>query len=194
MAPDRTPHPPPRTPSPGVYQFFDAAEARTVEAIVDQIFPGDPDDPGAVEAGVVTYIDNKLASFDAFAEPTYRAALFAEAYQGDEPPGPDTDEVIYVPEVELFRYGPQAETTPQELYRAGLVGLDGYCQQRFGSSFFDLGEDDQDEVLMVLDGVGERSEDPEMIEEGPGRRRQRPSGRRARCRRGPRRASRVRGW
>ncbi len=56
--------------------------------------PGDEEDPGAVEAGVVTYIDNRLATFDAFAEPTYRAAPFAEPYEGDEPPGPDTEEVI----------------------------------------------------------------------------------------------------
>jgi gluconate 2-dehydrogenase gamma chain len=168
MAPDRTPLPPPRTPSPGVYQFLTAAEARTVEAIADRIVPGDQDDPGAVDAGVVTYIDSKLASFEAFAEPTYRSAPYAEPYEGDTPPGPDTDEVIHVPEVELYRYGPQGSMTPQELYRAGIEGLDAYCSQRFGSTFVQLGDDERDEALMVLDAVSQRSEDPEAIEaEGP---------------------------
>jgi gluconate 2-dehydrogenase gamma chain len=83
--------------------------------------PGDDDDPGASQAGVTNYIDGKLDQFRAYAEPTYVSAPFAEGYEGDSPPGPDTDTVIYVPEDELYRDGHQIEATPQQLCRDGVV-------------------------------------------------------------------------
>lgn len=41
-------------------EFFNNHERATVDAIVSRIFPGDADDPGAHEAGVVFYIDRSL--------------------------------------------------------------------------------------------------------------------------------------
>jgi gluconate 2-dehydrogenase gamma chain len=41
--------------------FFFLDEADTVEALVSRILPGSPEDPGAREAGVVTYIDRALS-------------------------------------------------------------------------------------------------------------------------------------
>lgn len=165
-APDRPPAPPSQTPTQGVYQFFDAGQARTVDAIVSRLIPADAAGPGAREAGATTYIDAALASFEAFAEPTYAAGPFAEGYTGDTPPGPDTDEVVYVPQAELFRYGPQGSMTPQELYRDGLAGLDRYCRQRHDAVFVDLEDAAQDAVLDVLDAVSQRNQNPPEQQEG----------------------------
>lgn len=44
------------------WRFFTADEARTIEAICEQIVPADQD-PGAAGAGVVNYIDRQLAGF-----------------------------------------------------------------------------------------------------------------------------------
>lgn len=50
--------------------FFNEAEARDVEALAARIVPGDPDDPGAREAGVLVYIDRAV-------EGAYRELQFA---------------------------------------------------------------------------------------------------------------------
>lgn len=147
--PDRTPHAP--TELPQTLRFFTAEEARAVEAVAARLVPGDADDPGATEAGVVVYIDAKLAEFENFAEPTYHAAPFANQ---------DVDGVagIDVEEDQLYRYGYQSHLTPREIYHLGVPALDRYSQTRFGALFHLLSEDRQDEVLQVLDGVQQRGE------------------------------------
>ena len=47
-----------------IRSFFTADEAAAVEAFTARLIPGDADDPGAREACVTTYIDQKLARFD----------------------------------------------------------------------------------------------------------------------------------
>jgi gluconate 2-dehydrogenase gamma chain len=49
-----------KTPSTGLWRFFTADQARTVEAITAQLIPSGPG-PGAREAGVVYYIDIQLS-------------------------------------------------------------------------------------------------------------------------------------
>lgn len=44
-------------------RFFTPEEARAVEAVAARLILGPVDDPGAVQAGVVRYIDTKLAQF-----------------------------------------------------------------------------------------------------------------------------------
>src|SRR5687767_9628297 len=56
------PQPPAEPPSPGVLRFFTPHEARTADALYSRLMPGSPDDPGAREAGVVTYVDYLLAT------------------------------------------------------------------------------------------------------------------------------------
>ncbi len=156
LAPDREPTPPSDL-GPEAYTFFTEEEVRSLEAMVARIIPGDDDDPGAVQAGVPVYIDRKLDMFEAFAEPTYRHGPFAEGYEDGEEPSEDPDSVP-VPEDQLYRYGQQAELIPQELYRLGLAGVDRLAQTRSGVLFADLDAGQQDELLMVLDGVQQRSE------------------------------------
>lgn len=160
-APDRGPHPPDSTPE--TFEYLSAEEARTVDAVVGRIIPGDESDPGAVLAGVTIYIDHMLASFESFAEPTFMAAPFAAAVAAGERAAPAPDEIA-VPEEELYRYGHQSRLTAREVYGLGLAALDRYAQTRYGALFADLSPERQDELLLVLDEVGARSEDDESGE------------------------------
>lgn len=142
---------PDRPPVPGQLRVFTVQEAQTVEAITARIMPGTPADPGAREAGVVTYIDNLLANTDGFAEPTYRQAPFAQVYTGTEPPADAADyAVIWVSTALIGRYGYQAILTPREVYRIGLEALNRYADDQFGGNFADLTEDEQDTIVEDL--------------------------------------------
>ena len=57
--------------------FFNDEEARTVEALAERIIPGDADNPGATEAGVVYYIDRSLAGVSTDLQVVYRLGLRA---------------------------------------------------------------------------------------------------------------------
>lgn len=57
------------------FQFFTPTEAQTFEAVAARIWPGDEDDPGAREAGAVTYVDRALAGAYAGFQTAYRLAL-----------------------------------------------------------------------------------------------------------------------
>jgi gluconate 2-dehydrogenase gamma chain len=83
-------------------RFFTAAEARTVEAACERIFPSDDSGPGAKEAGVVIYIDRQLAG----------------------PYGRDQHRYTKPPFVQSFpEHGYQGKEAPRELYRAGIAQL-----------------------------------------------------------------------
>jgi gluconate 2-dehydrogenase gamma chain len=140
-----------RPPEPLAY--FRPKEAAIIDAMTARIMPGDPDDPGAREAGVLFYIDRLLASGDGFAEPTYRQPPFASTYSGDEPPDngvPSGFSTIWVHEDEIDRYGFQSMLTPRESYRAGIAALDRFAQSEYGSGFADLSEEDQNEIIQAL--------------------------------------------
>lgn len=141
-------------PDPNILNFFSLHEARTVEALTARILPGTPDDPGAREAGVVVYIDHLLSQEHGWAQPIYRMPPYAEAYEGDQPPGAEAGpyQVIWVKQEELERYGPQNALTPREIYRVGLAAVDQYANEQFGSNFIDLSEEQQDQVVGDLAG------------------------------------------
>lgn len=141
----------------GVLRFFSPHEALTVEAFTARLIPGSPEDPGAREAGVVYYIDNVMAYEEGFAQPAYRQPPFAEAYEGDEPPGEDDPRssfgVIWVSSEEIERYGYQSALNAREVMRTGLRALDTYADQRFGDDFVALSEDQQDSLIQeMVDG------------------------------------------
>ncbi len=130
--------------------FFTEHEATTIEAFTARLIPGTPEDPGAREAGVLTYMDVMLATVEGFWRPTYIEPPFAETYSGDTPPGESGSDVIYVSEDEIDRYGFQSQLTPREIYRRGLESLDALSQERLGARFVDLDEDQQDEIVTAL--------------------------------------------
>jgi hypothetical protein len=140
-------------PSPNILKVFSVHEAQTVEALTARIMPGTPADPGAREAGVVTYIDNMLAFNEGYDEPTYRQAPFAETYTDNAPINsatPGQYQVIYVAKDQIARYGYQSIMTPRETYRAGLVALDQYAKSKFNANFADLTDDQQDQIVADL--------------------------------------------
>ena len=57
------------------YMFFNAAEARTLDAVTARIMPSEPDGKGAREAGVVTYIDHAVAGYFRDLQTIYRVGL-----------------------------------------------------------------------------------------------------------------------
>jgi len=141
----------PAAPPPvGQLRVFSALEARTVEALTARIMPGDADDPGAREAGVVSYIDSMLARQEGFVSPTYREPPFAEVYQSAVPPASTGYDVIWVPADQIERYGYQSTQTPREIYRIGVAAVNRHARQAFGADFPDLPEEDQDTIVGQL--------------------------------------------
>jgi gluconate 2-dehydrogenase gamma chain len=88
-------------------RFFTAAEARTVQAACDRIFPSDENGPGATEAGVVIYIDRQLAGPYGRDKYRYTKAPFVQS----------------VPE-----HGYQGKESPREIYRAGIQQLGNFAE------------------------------------------------------------------
>ncbi|MFD2025163.1 gluconate 2-dehydrogenase subunit 3 family protein [Promicromonospora aerolata] len=157
--PKRSPLPPDEVPD--ALRFFTDQEARLLEAMLARLVPGDAKDPGAVQMGVATYIDGKLADSTPYAEPTYTQGPFAGAYE--ENPSEVAEGAVPVAEAQLYRYGHQGSRPPQETYRLGLAALDRYSQTRFGRVFADLRPERQDEIIVVLDDHQQRSSSADRI-------------------------------
>jgi len=102
-------------------RFFSAADARLITAACARIFPSDSAGPGATEAGVVIYIDRQLAGPYGRDKYRYTKGPFVES----------------VPE-----HGYQAKETPREIYRAGIVSLQGFA---------DLSPEAQDDKLRSIE-------------------------------------------
>ncbi len=150
---DKYPYVPPAPttpPNPNVLRFFTPDEAQVLDAITSRLIPGSADDPGAHEAGVVTFIDNLLTFSQGYDEPTYTKPPFSKTYEGTPPPEAKTanpKETVYVEKKQAPRYGYQAKQTPQEQYRKGLASVDKYAQSKFNSKFVDLSDQQKDQLL-----------------------------------------------
>lgn len=105
------------------WQFLTAAEAREVEAIVEQLIPADELSVSGKEAGCAVFIDRQLAGHYGTYERLYQ--------QG--PAAPDIE--------------PGSDQTPRERYRLGLEQLGAYCQATFGKRFSELDGERRDKVL-----------------------------------------------
>ncbi len=137
-------------PPANTLRFFTPDEAAPLDAMTSRLIPGTPDDPGAHEATVVTFIDLLLSFNDGYDEPTYTKPPFAKTYEGSPPPQgqrASPQETVYVDKKEAPRYGYQEKLTPQEQYRKGLAATDKYAQTKFKSKFVDLSDDQKDQVL-----------------------------------------------
>jgi gluconate 2-dehydrogenase gamma chain len=65
--------------APSALLFLSRTQAATIDALVEQIVPGEEGSPGAREAGVTEYIDRALAGFMRDLQPLYRKGLIALA-------------------------------------------------------------------------------------------------------------------
>jgi gluconate 2-dehydrogenase gamma chain len=132
-------------------RFLNPEQYLLIEAIAARMIPGDDDDPGAVQAGVVEYIDRLLATHEGYPQRTYTQGPFAQGYDPEEGEPEPEDGVIWVEEEELERYGWQSGFTPREIYRMGLARFQELVESRHGGSFLDLAEDEQDELLEAIE-------------------------------------------
>jgi gluconate 2-dehydrogenase gamma chain len=69
---------------PEALLFLNRHEAATLDMLAGHIVPGDADDPGAREAGAVTYVDRALAGFLRELQTFYREGLRALDRHGVE--------------------------------------------------------------------------------------------------------------
>lgn len=132
--------------------FFNIHEAATVDALVSRILPGNADDPGAHEAGVVFYIDQVLGGANlGYTLKTYTQGPFPvvseEPVAVEAASTRDIYDYVNVASEQIARYGYQSILSPQELYRRGIEFLDAYAQSQFEGAFVDLTAEQQDQIL-----------------------------------------------
>jgi gluconate 2-dehydrogenase gamma chain len=120
----------PATTAPPPLRFFNDAQARTITAMAERIFPKDAAGPGATDAHVVHYIDGRLSGAWGLGVKTYR--------QGPYITPMDTG------------HGFQLAMTPRDVYKNALDALDAYCTRTFGKSFDELTTQQQDDTLHAL--------------------------------------------
>ena len=113
------------------WTWFTEAEAAFVGAAVARLIPADDLGPGAVEAGVPTFIDRQLAGPYGRGERWYM--------QGPWGPGLPTQ-------------GYQTRLTPAGMYRAAIKAIDAaVVRESRGGSFAKLAAADQDAFLQRLE-------------------------------------------
>ncbi|WP_433512063.1 gluconate 2-dehydrogenase subunit 3 family protein [Nonomuraea sp. CA-143628] len=121
----------PVTPIPPLRAFTDA-EAATVTAMAERVFPADEQGPGAREAGVTHYIDGRLAGGWGNGDRLYLRGPFHEPDHGG--------------------HGYQLPLTPREVYKLALSRIDTYCRANFkGKAFTELLAEQQDKVLAAME-------------------------------------------
>src|SRR5262249_48370746 len=117
--------------------FFDAHQRRTVEAAMARIIPTD-EEPGAREAGTIDFVDRYLSSIDfIYAKPDGSGFERLEGRRAE----------AWSQRVEILR----------RTYVEGIATLDALSREALGSSFVELAEAQQDEVLRRLERIGRQS-------------------------------------
>lgn len=121
---------PPETLGPAGWYFFTPDEAKTVEAIAEQLIPADELSVSGKDAGCVVFIDRQLAGSFGSAAKLYMRPPFQSgtAFQGD-----------------------QLALVPRDRYRLGLVALDVYCREAHNQPFAALPSEERDTVLSGLE-------------------------------------------
>jgi gluconate 2-dehydrogenase gamma chain len=112
------------------YAFLTAEEAAFIEPAVARLIPSDETGPGALEAGVPTYIDRQLAAPWGAGEQLYRKGPWHTAK----------------PEL-----GYQLRFTPAELFRNALRGVSDDLRKSNRGSFGTLAPEEQDAYLKALE-------------------------------------------
>jgi gluconate 2-dehydrogenase gamma chain len=123
----------PQHSSARAYRFFDAAEARFIEAACERLIPADAFGPGALGAGVPGYLDEHLAGAWGAGEQLYRSG----PWQPGTPPN-----------------GQPLPFKPAHLFRTALGAIRRDLEERGaprGTPFSDLAADAQDGYLRSLE-------------------------------------------
>ncbi|KIT17066.1 gluconate 2-dehydrogenase subunit 3 family protein [Jannaschia aquimarina] len=113
----------------GGYLFFTDAEATAVEAMVDRLIPAGGVGPGAIEAGVPTFLDRALRAGYGLGEGQYLEGPF----QAGTP-----------------EQGYQLPLEPHQLYRVALADIADWAQAVHGAPFAELPPATQDDALRLM--------------------------------------------
>lgn len=111
------------------YTFFNPEQARFIEAATERLIPADENGPGALEAGVPSYIDKQLGGAWGAGERLYRSGPWHEGTPSQ---------------------GYQLPFTPAELFRHALRGIKNDLAKRGHAAFEKLSAQDQDAYLKSL--------------------------------------------
>ena len=112
-------------------RYFTWAEFAFLHAACARLIPSDQNGPGAVELGVLEFIDRQLDGAFGHAATWYMQGPF----------------VTGLPE-----FGYQSRLTPREVYRAGVAAVDAHCRRSLGGkAFCELPSAAQDAVLTQLE-------------------------------------------
>ncbi len=121
-------------PQPKItYTFFKPQEAAMIAAAVERLIPSDENGPGAIEAGVPSYLDKQLGGAWGAGERLYRTGPWHEG----------------VP-----TQGYQLPFTPAELFRHALRGIQDDLSKRGSKPFDKLDVQSQDAYLKELEKGG----------------------------------------
>jgi gluconate 2-dehydrogenase gamma chain len=117
------------TPPPtklGGFTFFNTFQAEIVNAAAGRIIPTDANGPGAIEAGVVFFIDRQLSALYGLTGRRYEHGPYVT--------GTSTQ-------------GDQSGLDMRDRYRLGIQGMENYAQQLYQKGFALLTADQQDRIL-----------------------------------------------
>jgi hypothetical protein len=128
-------------------RFFDEHQYRTIEAVTGVIIPED-EDPGAIYARVVDYIDFFLGAFKVDPPRIYAAGPFSGRHGGENGfsvylPLSRVKEISWRILIEGSQGIPEREFNGpviglQEIYTKGIEELDSLAQERYGSFYKEL--------------------------------------------------------
>jgi gluconate 2-dehydrogenase gamma chain len=116
-----------------IYTFFKQQEVGFITAAVERLIPSDENGPGAIEAGVPSYIDKQIGGAWGAGERLYRSGPWHE--------GAPTQ-------------GYQLPYTPAELFRHALRGIETDLNKRGSKPFNKLDAQAQDTYLKLLEKGG----------------------------------------
>jgi gluconate 2-dehydrogenase gamma chain len=122
-----------RRSAASTYLFFDAAEARFIEAACERLIPADASGHGALGAGVAGYLDKQLAGAWGMGEQLYRNGPW-------QPGTPSNGQSLLFKPAELFRTALRAMRRDLEKHGAP-----------YGVPFDQLSVDAQDNFLRSLE-------------------------------------------
>jgi gluconate 2-dehydrogenase gamma chain len=123
-----------QNPTPAT--FFDEHQRATIEAAMARIIPTDQT-PGAREAGAIDFLDRYLSGIGyIYANPDGSGFEQLEGRRAD-----------------AWR---RRVSKAQDKYVAGVRELDRLAGERYGASFTELKDEQQDEVLRALEAGGEQ--------------------------------------
>jgi len=110
--------------------FLSNEEKHFLDAATERLIPADAGGPGALQAGVTTFIDLQLAGPFGLAQTWYMRGPWRDGTE---------------------QQGYQSKLTPAQLYRSAIRDIQAHCQQAYNKRFEDLPSETQDTVLHALE-------------------------------------------